>query len=111
MIDASRGFRKDGPKNRLRDQDIHRIVDMFTRQVDVLRYARMVPTDEIANPKNNFNLNLPRYIDSTEPEDLQDTNGHSSRQHPGARCGRARRLDLRWPQDVGGRRDRFLLAP
>ena len=49
---------------------------MFTRQVDVPRYARMVPTDEIANPKNNFNLNLPRYIDSTEPEDLQDTNGH-----------------------------------
>ena len=43
MIDASRGFRKDGPKNRLREQDIHRIVDTFTRQIDVPRYARMVP--------------------------------------------------------------------
>ena len=76
MIDASRGFRKDGPKNRLREQDIHRIVDTFTRQVDVARYARMVPIDEIADPKNDFNLNLPRYIDSTEPEDLQDIDGH-----------------------------------
>ena len=76
MVDASRGFRKDGPKNRLREQDIHRIVDTFTRQVDVPRYACMVPIDEIANPKNDFNLNLPRYIDSTEPEDLQDIDGH-----------------------------------
>ena len=76
MIDASRGFRKDGPKNRLREQDIHRIVDTFTRQVDVARYARMVPIDAIADPKNDFNLNLPRYIDSTEPEDLQDIAGH-----------------------------------
>ncbi len=76
MIDASRGFRKDGPKNRLREQDIHRIVDTFTKQTDVPRYARMVPLDEIADPKNDFNLNLPRYIDSTEPEDLQDIDGH-----------------------------------
>ena len=76
MIDASKGFRKDGPKNRLREQDIHRIVDTFTRQVDVPRYARMVPIDEITNTKNDFNLNLPRYIDSTEPEDLQDIDGH-----------------------------------
>ena len=76
MIDASRGFRKDGPKNRLREQDIHRIVDTFTRQVDVPRYARMIPIDEIADPKNAFNLNLPRYIDGTEPEDLHDIDGH-----------------------------------
>ena len=76
MIDASKGFKKDGPKNRLREQDIHRIVDTFTKQVDVPRYARLVPLDEIADPKNDFNLNLPRYIDSTEPEDLQDIDGH-----------------------------------
>jgi type I restriction enzyme M protein len=76
MIDAAKGFKKDGNKNRLREQDIHRIVDIFTRQVDVPRYARMVPLDEIADPKNDFNLNLPRYIDSTEPEDLQDIDGH-----------------------------------
>jgi type I restriction enzyme M protein len=76
MIDASKGFIKDGNKNRLREQDIHRIVDTFTKQADVPRYARMVPLAEIADPKNDFNLNLPRYIDSTEPEDLQDIDGH-----------------------------------
>jgi type I restriction enzyme M protein len=76
MIDASKGFMKDGNKNRLRAQDIHRIVDTFTRQAEVPRYSRMVPLAEIGDPKNDFNLNLPRYIDSTEPEDLQDIDGH-----------------------------------
>jgi type I restriction enzyme M protein len=76
MVDASKAFIKDGNKNRLREQDIHRIVDTFTRQADTPRYARMVPLDEIAGPKNDYNLNLPRYIDSTEPQDLQDIEGH-----------------------------------
>src|SRR5579872_4371198 len=76
MVDASKGFKKDGPKNRLREQDIHRIVDVFTKQVDVPRYARLVPVEDIADPKSDFNLNLPRYIDSSEPEDLQDIDGH-----------------------------------
>src|SRR5712671_21777 len=76
MIDASKGFKKDGNKNRLRERDIHRIVDIFTKQVDVPRYARLVPFDEIAGSKNDFNLNLPRYIDTTTPEDLQDIDGH-----------------------------------
>ena len=77
MIDASKGFKKDGPKNRLREQDLHKIVDTFTRQDESdPRFARMVPVAEIADPKNDFNLNLPRYIDSTEPEDLQDIDGH-----------------------------------
>jgi type I restriction enzyme M protein len=77
MIDASKGFKKDGPKNRLREQDIHKIVDTFTRQDESEpRYARMVPVSEIADPKNDYNLNLPRYIDSTEPEDLQDIDAH-----------------------------------
>ncbi|MHB1541449.1 MAG: type I restriction-modification system subunit M [Steroidobacteraceae bacterium] len=76
MIDASHGFIKDGNKNRLREQDIHKIVDTFARQADVPRYARRVPFDEIADPKNDYNLNLPRYIDSSTPEDLQDIDGH-----------------------------------
>ncbi|MEI8353107.1 MAG: class I SAM-dependent DNA methyltransferase, partial [Lentisphaerota bacterium] len=77
LIDASKGFKKDGPKNRLREQDIHKIVDTFTRQDESdPRYARMVPVAEIADPKNDYNLNLPRYIDSTEPEDVQDIAGH-----------------------------------
>lgn len=76
MIDASKGYIKDGNKNRLREQDIHRIVDTFTHQKDTPRYAQMIPFDEIADPKNDYNLNLPRYIDSTEPEDIQDIDAH-----------------------------------
>lgn len=76
MMDASKGFMKDGNKNRLRERDIHRIVDTFTKQTDEAKFARMVPVAEIADPKNDFNLNLPRYIDTTEPEDLQDIDGH-----------------------------------
>jgi type I restriction enzyme M protein len=76
LIDASKGFIKDGPKNRLREQDIHRIVDTFAKLADVPRYARLVPFDEIADPRNDFNLNLPRYIDSSTPEDLQDIDAH-----------------------------------
>jgi type I restriction enzyme M protein len=76
MIDASKGFIKDGNKNRLRAQDIHKIVDTFQRQADIPRYSRMVPVAEISDSKNDYNLNLPRYVDSTEPEDLQDIDGH-----------------------------------
>ena len=76
MIDASKEFIKDGNKNRLRAQDIHKIVDAFTRQAEISRYSRMVSRAEISDQKNSFNLNLPRYIDSTEPEDLQDIDGH-----------------------------------
>src|SRR5437870_635577 len=74
MIDASGGYMKDGPKNRLRSMDIHKIVDVFNKRLDVPKYARMVPFAEIE--KNEFNLNLPRYIDSQTPEDLQDIAGH-----------------------------------
>ena len=75
MIDASKGFVKDGNKNRLREQDIHRIVDVFNSQdKSDPKYARMVPLAEIE--RHEFNLNIPRYIDSTEPEDIQDIDGH-----------------------------------
>lgn len=76
MIDASKGFIKDGNKNRLRSQDIHKIVDVFNRQIELPRYSRMVPVSEIASPANDYNLNLPRYIDSSEPEDLHDLDAH-----------------------------------
>ena len=74
MIDASQGFMKDGPKNRLRAQDLHKIVDTFNKQLDVPRYARLVSFAEIE--QNEFNLNLPRYIDAQVPEDRQDIEGH-----------------------------------
>ncbi len=74
LMDASAGFLKDGAKNRLREMDIHRIVDVYTRQQDVPGYARMVSVEEIE--RNEFNLNIPRYIDSRPPEDIQDIDGH-----------------------------------
>jgi type I restriction-modification system DNA methylase subunit len=75
--DASKGSRKDGPKNRLHDQDIHKIVDTYRKQDESdPRYVRIVPLAEIADLKNGNNLNLPRCVDSTEPEDLQDIDGH-----------------------------------
>lgn len=76
MIDASKGFAKDGNKNRLRHQDSHRIVDVFTRQLEVPHYSRLVPFEEILSEKNDGNLNIPRYIDSGEREDLQDISAH-----------------------------------
>jgi len=74
MIDASKGFMKDGNKNRLRHQDIYKIADVFNKQIEIDRYSRMVNIDEIE--KNDYNLNIPRYIDSTDPEDLQDIDAH-----------------------------------
>ncbi len=76
MIDASKGFMKDGAKNRLRSQDIHKIVDVFNRQIEIDRYSRMVTMSEVADPQDDFNLNIPRYIDSAEPEDIQDLPAH-----------------------------------
>jgi type I restriction enzyme M protein len=65
---------KDGNKNRLRSQDIHKIVDIFTNQIELARYSRMVPLAEIAG--YDYNLNIPRYIDASEPEDLHDLSAH-----------------------------------
>jgi type I restriction enzyme M protein len=74
MIDASKGFIKDGNKNRLRARDIHKITDAFIRAQDISGYARLVPFAEIT--ANDFNLNIPRYIDGSDPEDLQDISAH-----------------------------------
>ncbi len=74
MIDASKGYVKDGNKNRLRHQDIHKIVDVFNKQLAQPKYARMVSVAEIE--ANDYNLNIPRYIDSSETEDLQDIAAH-----------------------------------
>jgi type I restriction enzyme M protein len=76
MIDASKGFIKDGNKNRLREQDIHKIVDTFNNRIETPKYSRIIPVSEIADPKNDYNLNIPRYIDSQEEEDLQDIEAH-----------------------------------
>ncbi len=74
MVDASNGYLKDGNKNRLRDCDIHQIVDVFTKRLEIPGYSRMVSFEEIE--RNEFNLNIPRYIDSQQAEDIQDIAGH-----------------------------------
>ena len=76
MIDAGKGFLKDGNKNRLREQDIRKIVDVFNKQLKISKFSRMVPVNEISAAKNDYNLNIPRYIDSREAEDLQDIEAH-----------------------------------
>ncbi|RYD71615.1 MAG: type I restriction endonuclease subunit M, partial [Sphingobacteriales bacterium] len=78
MIDASKGFVKDGNKNRLREQDIRKITDVFDAFAEVPKFSRMVSMTEIADPKNDYNLNIPRYIDTQEAEDIQDLAGHLS---------------------------------
>ncbi|NLB78892.1 MAG: type I restriction-modification system subunit M [Clostridiaceae bacterium] len=76
MIDASKGFVKDGNKNRLREQDIRKIVDSFNQFLEIPKYSRMIPYSEIE--ANDYNLNIPRHVDSSEPEDLQDIYAHLS---------------------------------
>ena len=105
MIDASKGFLKDGNKNRLRAQDIHQIVDVFTKQAEVPRYSRMVPVAEIASPANDYNLNIPRYIDSSEPEDLHDLDAHL---HGGIPDRDIDALDTYWSVFPSLRRDLFV---
>ena len=74
MIDAKDGFVKDGNMNRLREEDIQRIVDTWEAWVDVPHYARFVPQEEIE--KNDYNLNIPRYIETRDTEIVQDIDAH-----------------------------------
>lgn len=74
MIDASKGFVKDGNKNRLREQDIRKIIDTWNGKLETAKFSRFVSNEEIQ--KNEYNLNLPRYIDTQEPEDIQDIEAH-----------------------------------
>ena len=74
MIDAGKGFMKDGNKNRLREQDIRKITDVFNQELEIAGFSRMVSVTEIA--ENDYNLNIPRYIDNQEKEDIQDIAAH-----------------------------------
>lgn len=76
FINASKGFIKDGNKNRLREQDVHKIVDYYSNGIEEEGYSRSVQLSEIKSESNDYNLNIPRYIDSTEPEDLHDLTAH-----------------------------------
>lgn len=70
IIDASKGFVKEGKNNKLRASDIKKIVDVVTRRETKDKFSRVVSRDEIRN--NNYNLNIPRYVDSSEKAELWD---------------------------------------
>jgi type I restriction enzyme M protein len=76
MIDASKGFTKNGNKNKLRDRDTHKILDVYKTEAEIPGYSRKVPLSEISKKANDFNLNLPRYIDSSEKTDIQSIEAH-----------------------------------
>ena len=74
MIDAKEGFKKEGPKNRLREMDIRRIQDAWEARREIPHFSRFVPYEEIE--KNDFNLNIPRYIAPFDTEVVQDITAH-----------------------------------
>ncbi len=69
MIDASKDFKKDGNKNRLRDQDVQKMIDTFNAYKEIPYYSKMVSLEEIS--ANDYNLNIARYI-ATKQESEKD---------------------------------------
>lgn len=74
MIDAKDGYIKDGNKNRLREEDIQKVVDAWNEQKDIPYFARFITIEEIE--KNEYNLNIPRYISPKDDEVLHDIKAH-----------------------------------
>lgn len=74
MIDASKYFVKDGNKNKLREEDIKKITDIYLSRIEEEKYSRIVTMKEIE--KEEYNLNIPRYIDSSDEETIQDIRAH-----------------------------------
>ena len=70
IIDASKGFVKEGKNNKLRASDIKRISDTVIKRESIEKFARLVPREEIRN--NDYNLNIPRYVDSSEATESWD---------------------------------------
>lgn len=74
IIDAGRGFIKDGNKNKLREQDIHKIIDIYKSRQDTPGFSRFVKLPEIES--NEYNMNISRYIESVESEIDENVEGH-----------------------------------
>ena len=70
IIDASKGYEKVGKNNKLRASDIKKITDVVTKRMDVHKFSRVVSRDEIR--ENDYNLNIPRYVDSSEKPESWD---------------------------------------
>lgn len=72
FIDASKGFEKGKKQNNLRSQDIRKIVDTYNERIEVAKYSRIVSRAEVR--KNDYNLNIPRYVDSSDQNETYDLN-------------------------------------
>lgn len=70
IIDASKGFIKEGKNNKLRASDIKKIVDVISKRENVDKFSRVVSRNEIR--ENDYNLNIPRYVDSSEETESWD---------------------------------------
>ncbi len=70
IIDASKGFAKEGKNNKLRASDIRRIIDTVKQRKTVAKYSKLVTRQEIRD--NDYNLNIPRYVDSSEEAESYD---------------------------------------
>lgn len=70
IVDASKGFAKEGKNNKLRASDIRRIIDTVKQRKTVTKYSKLVPRQEIRD--NDYNLNIPRYVDSSEEAESYD---------------------------------------
>lgn len=72
FVDASKGFAKEGKNNKLRACDIKRITDVVIARATVPGFSRLVPKTELQGEANDYNLNIPRYVDSSEPPESWD---------------------------------------
>ena len=70
IVDASKGFEKVGKNNKLRASDMKKITDVVTKRLDITKFSRVVSRDEIRS--NDYNLNIPRYVDSSEKPESWD---------------------------------------
>ena len=70
IIDASKGFIKEGKNNKLRSCDIKKIVDTVINRESINKFSRVVTREEIR--ENDYNLNIPRYVDSSEESETYD---------------------------------------
>lgn len=72
IVDASKGFAKEGKNNKLRACDIKKITDVVIARATVPGFSRLVPKAELQGQANDYNLNIPRYVDSSEPPESWD---------------------------------------
>lgn len=70
IVDASKGFAKEGKNNKLRASDIKRIADTVINRLEIPKYSKLVSREEIR--QNDYNLNIPRYVDSSEAAESWD---------------------------------------